>query len=107
VPKPPLPVTEICLGVDENLQGFQNLEGLRVYPNPTEGLIIFDIELSEAGDIEIQIYNVLGELLYNKVLQKIKKTMHEADMGRLANGVYFVKMITSEGSINKKIILYK
>ncbi|MBN4051344.1 T9SS type A sorting domain-containing protein [bacterium AH-315-M05] len=86
----------------------QNFESsVNIYPNPTEGLITFDIELSKAGDIEIQIYNVLGELLYSKAVQKIKKTRHEVNMGRLANGVYFVKLVTSDSSINKKIILYK
>jgi len=99
-------VVETCTGF-QTLTGFENLSGLNIYPNPTDGLITFDIELSEAGDIEIQIYNVLGELLYNKVLHKIKKTTYEVDMERLTNGVYFVKLLSRRGSINKRIILYK
>ena len=54
-------VTSTPTGI--TLPDFQTLSVLKIYPNPTEGLISFDINLTESSDINIQIYNVLGELL--------------------------------------------
>ncbi|MFH1320459.1 MAG: PKD domain-containing protein [Bacteroidota bacterium] len=91
----------------ENPQGFQNPEGLGIYPNPTEGLITFDIKLKETTDVEIQIQNVVGEILHSYSLGEIQKVMHEVDMSELPNGVYFVKLVTKDSSINKRIVITK
>ena len=76
-----------------------------VYPNPTEGLITFDIELSGTVDIEIQIRSILGELLYKRSLGEIHKTRYDHNFRDLPNGVYFIKLVTPENTVNKRIVI--
>ncbi|MBN4051238.1 T9SS type A sorting domain-containing protein [bacterium AH-315-M05] len=76
-----------------------------IYPNPTEGLITFDIELPETVDIEIQICSVLGQLLYRKYFGAIQKTRYDLNLRDLPNGVYFIKLVTPENTVNKRIVI--
>ncbi|MFH1320940.1 MAG: T9SS type A sorting domain-containing protein, partial [Bacteroidota bacterium] len=99
-------VVESCTGL-ETLTGFRTLSGFNIYPNPAEGIITLDIELDEANNIEIHLYNILGELLYNESLQNISKHKQELDLKGLPDGVYLVKFISNYYSINRRIVIVK
>ncbi len=65
---------------------------IELYPNPTTGSIT--ISRNELGEIKnIAIYNTLGVLVTDKL-----------DLSEQASGLYFVKLITDNGSVIKKII---
>ncbi|MFH1320460.1 MAG: M4 family metallopeptidase [Bacteroidota bacterium] len=91
----------------ENPQGFQNPEGLGIYPNPTAGQLTFDIQLAETSDVQLEIYDVLGEVVHIKTFPKIKNIYYESNLKNLPNGVYLVKLQSSEEIINRKIIITK
>ncbi|MFH1319713.1 MAG: PKD domain-containing protein [Bacteroidota bacterium] len=110
-------VDSASIVVPENPQGFENpegliIEGLVIYPNPTDGRITIDVEFDETDKIEIQLYNVLGELLYKypqEPVQKVKPghsgwMKYELDLSGLPNGVYFIRVTTPYDSSNKKVI---
>jgi PKD repeat protein len=63
-----------------------------LYPNPTTGLI--SIAKNQLGLIKnIEIYNVLGEFVSNKL-----------DLSQQSEGMYFVKIMTAQGTEVQKII---
>lgn len=65
-----------------------------IYPNPTEGKITIQAENLE----QVYVYNFAGRL--------IKTTnRRELNLSQEAKGIYFVKVITSEGSQTKKLVL--
>ena len=67
---------------------------IEIFPNPTKGQITI-----ESKDIEkVEIYNTSGVLIKSSTTNKI-------DIREQAKGEYFVKIITKEGAITKKIIL--
>ncbi|MFH1320561.1 MAG: PKD domain-containing protein [Bacteroidota bacterium] len=95
----------------ETLTGFKTLSGLRIYPNPTEGLITFVHEnpqgfINPEGLRIVQIYNILGEKIYSKSLDNIRKAKpqwknnlqgsYEIDLGELPNGIYLIKFVLSD-----------
>ncbi|MBK8414162.1 MAG: T9SS type A sorting domain-containing protein [Bacteroidetes bacterium] len=87
---------EIPLGI-ENVAAFNDLI---LYPNPTSGKITISTKNNEV--IEVQIFNVMGEIVYYTTLPSGK----EIDLSELTKGFYQVKTIgrNNETKINKLLI---
>ena len=77
-------------------------KNINIYPNPTNSLI--SIKSTTLAKIE----NVLiSDLLGKTVLEmKINNTefINSIDISKLSSGQYFIKIKTSDGFVNKKII---
>lgn len=78
---------------------FNEIEGLKMYPNPLKGDILFFSSTANA-DKSIQIYNILGEeVLKSKIINNM------LNISGLSAGIYIVK-ITEEGKITtKKLVI--
>jgi len=73
----------------------ENNKSVKIYPNPTRGLIIIQ---SDEKIKSIIVRNVLGELV------KISNSSR-LDISNHPNGVYFVDVITSKSKLIKKVVL--
>jgi hypothetical protein len=73
----------------------------KVYPNPTNGII--NIENPSTGSFGYEIISVTGKVLSKKYDITGQATV--VDMSGLTNGMYIVKIISKEKSINQKVIL--
>ncbi len=62
-----------------------NIIVTKVYPNPNNGLFKIDCE----RNTEVVIYNLLGEIVYNKV----HSVQSEIDVRDLPKGIYVLKAI--------------
>jgi hypothetical protein len=78
-----------------------------VHPNPTDGMLILDIELVDEDNFTIQIMNVLGEPVFQKEIWGMQIFKDKFDMEKLPNGVYFLSIRTSKVIANKRIVLTK
>ena len=74
-----------------------NTNDVVIYPNP--GSNLFTIETN--GAAQCMLYDVSGKLVLSKNIQG--KTM--LDAGNLAEGVYSLSLLNTEGVINKRIII--
>ncbi|MBW8051970.1 MAG: T9SS type A sorting domain-containing protein, partial [Cytophagales bacterium] len=89
-------------------QGFQNLAGLRAYPNPNTGNFTLEMEVSEIKDIQINITNILGQSVYAATLNNIKgKYTNQINLKPNPAGIYNLQIQYDKNMINKKIILQK
>lgn len=73
-------------------------EDISIYPNPTNNFVTLS---GVEGSATIELYNVLGKIVLS---QKITKDKTEIDLSKETNGVYFIKIITENNSVTKKII---
>ena len=77
-----------------------------IYPNPTinEFELVFVITIQQ--DVEISLYNTLGQEIRKDVLpQFVGQYKNSYDVSQLAKDVYFIKIKTLGGIFTKKIIL--
>lgn len=87
----PIQGTELCQVTNATI--FVNDIGLFIYPNPTFGKINVKTE-----DVElIEIFDLQGNKIFNCVINEI-------DLSQEPRGIYFIKVITKNKSIIKKII---
>lgn len=72
---------------------------MRVYPNPTRGK--FTVELPDAENGVVEVYNVLGR----KILQyPIRRKKAELDVSAYPGGVYFIRTFQGRKVLTSKII---
>ena len=74
-----------------------------VHPNPTTGT--FEIEFRHRGPVEINLVNMLGVQVAHYSLHSDGLLKQTVDIGNQPAGIYFVTVITRDGSQTRKIKL--
>ncbi|WP_347066624.1 T9SS type A sorting domain-containing protein [Flavobacterium sp. WV_118_3] len=75
------------------------IEGLNIYPNPTNGDKIY-ITSKSAQDKEVEIFDVLGKRILQATLNS-----KELNIANLNTGVYIIKIKEGEASATRKLII--
>ncbi len=70
-------------------------DGVRVYPNPTNGIVYF------SKPINLHVINVLGEIIFHE------KHATRIDLSRQAKGIYFISIVDNEEKIIQHIKIIK
>lgn len=74
---------------------------IEIYPVPAKDYLFIGYENNK--NINVKIYNLLGELVYEKEKSTVNK--NKIDLSDLYNGIYFVKLQTDNKIITRKIII--
>ncbi|CAN5218077.1 hypothetical protein BH09BAC5_BH09BAC5_26460 [soil metagenome] len=91
-----VPCDFIIMGIDE----VESANTFSIYPNPNSG--IFTILTSERNG-QFEILNSLGQIVWRTKIQEVQS---EINLCGLADGLYFVRMNSENGSFaSKKIIV--
>ncbi len=91
-----------CVGIGEN----DNDASLSIYPNPSNGK--FTIELSANDVVSINLMNALGESVYRIENIEVKGNFTKTiESGKLAEGVYYLKIEGVTTNINQKVVISK
>jgi hypothetical protein len=69
---------------------------LSLYPNPTNGKAYVDLELSQEENIQISVFNMLGQELFRTQKLRDRKILQELDVSELAGGLYQVRVVIGE-----------
>jgi hypothetical protein len=79
------------------------------YPNPFRERTTIRYELPKAGDVRIDVYNVLGQRVATLVDERKEAGREEAvfDARRLASGVYFVRLRVADETRVEKITVVR
>ncbi|MBK8854951.1 MAG: T9SS type A sorting domain-containing protein [Saprospiraceae bacterium] len=79
-----------------------------LYPNPSSGLINLFVEAHEGAKINIDIFNVMGQLVKNDLLPEImseKNITSQIEAGSLKQGLYTVIFTIDGERYNHKLIV--
>ncbi len=95
------PAFEVLNSVIIEGPGQLNQSALHAYPNPVTGLIT--IECTVSGPCSINILDAQGRLVYNGITNENEQRINLKSLN-LANGIYFVQLISDSKIITKKII---
>ena len=88
-------VVDDCLGIKD-----ENETKLEIYPNPSDGLVLVKVNSLIKN---ILIYDVKGKLSYSNF--DINNSNYKLDLSILESGIYFTKVVTNIGVLNKKITI--
>jgi len=90
-----------------SINGIDNFSLINVYPNPFNPYITFNIRDDYQYNINISIYNLLGNKIYNTVYDSKDKNSIIWDASDYDSGIYFVKLYNDNLSLTKRISLIK
>ena len=82
------------VGVDE-----ATLEGVSVYPNPSEGIV--NITNTNNEENSIVVFDVLGQI----IMTKVSNTTTTIDLSNQGTGVYLVEVSNNNGTIIERVII--
>ena len=83
--------------------------GLINYPNPFNPTTHISFSLHEAGDVRLDIYNVMGQTVATPVDEYLTSGFHEVEWSAssVASGVYFYRLTAGGISETKRMLLLK
>ena len=94
----------IC-NIEESLKTQSvNLASIKVYPNPTKGIINIDSSGSTADNTTYELFDVQGRKVISKVSSN---TIEILNVENLSDGIYMLTIQNSLGKTNKKIVINK
>ncbi len=79
---------------------------LTVFPNPTSNFIQLAVDLQEVSkNVTIRLTNLMGQTIFDEQHQHLQRTTLSYDTHDLAQGVYFLTILTEKGQLTKKIVI--
>ena len=83
-----------------------SIANLKVYPNPSRDIFNISFNSDEKQTLSIKIINTIGkEIFTEKLTEFIGHYTKVIDMNTQSKGIYFFEITTTDGVINKKMIL--
>ena len=81
-------------------------ENISVFPNPSNGLLNVSFDVEKAGNLEVKLMNMNGQLIRSeKVNETTGHFQTSFNLHNEAKGVYLLRIISTKGTVNKKIVL--
>jgi hypothetical protein len=81
------------------------LQSIRIYPNPTTGELRIEVINGACPIVEnVEIFDVYGNIIKSKIVNL--KSEIAMDISALQAGLYFVKITTENGTLTKKVVKY-
>jgi hypothetical protein len=93
-------ITDLLLSTPEVASNDTQLDNVKVYPNPTTGIV----KIQNVENATINVYSLTGNLVETIVSNTVNTTINLSD---LAKGTYLVQIVNENEVVTKKITLVK
>jgi len=94
--------TYILTIISNDVLTTDNINEIKIYPNPSSGII--HLQLNTTEKIKVEIVNILGEIVS---ANEFNKSLAIIDLSALSEGVYYVKISSLTGVQIKRLIIIK
>jgi hypothetical protein len=98
----PVYTAETVTNINEILLSDQNFA---VYPNPVQNQLNIDIQMENAENIQVELYDILGKKVAD--LSPVNRSYNDLtiryDVGNLDKGLYFISVTDGNSRVTKKI----
>ncbi len=105
----PLDGLDYTVGLDEINLVSDAISAGKIYPNPSSGIFSVDIDLKNSTDVKIEVFDILGQIVYQTDKLKYSSGKHHLNINieNHQTDKYFVVIKTNYGNIVRKVILNK
>lgn len=94
----------VTVGINKNSVLDNNVT---LYPNPSNGIVSLIATLPGSQNLEVSIYNALGQLMSVSKFAGVSSNVFNLDINEYSNGVYFVTINNGDEKITKRLLINK
>ena len=96
-------IVNVSVGIDDGALAHQIL----IYPSIVKDQLFIEVNGNITDNVDVQIYNVIGEVMYGKVIEMMGKGAKlSIDMSSISRGVYFVIVGVGEKVVSAKVLKF-
>ena len=83
------------------------VNSVKVYPNPATDKANLEIVMANAGNVNVRVYNLAGQLVFSDNLGKRAEGVHtySFDCQQLPKGMYLINVISANNAASSKLIV--
>lgn len=97
---------EKCLDIFCDITENIGIEKFNIYPNPSDGMFLIEMEIAKSQDITIKVFDVIGHVVYQNSIHDFSGQYSKLiDISKNAKGTYNLQITTGEGAVNRKIVI--
>ena len=89
-----------------SIDDLANLLSFDIYPNPSDGQFQVVVESNELVRGTVTVYNVLGQIFFNRVMEGSRLEM-EINLKGASTGIYFVQLEVDGAVVVQKVVVDK
>ncbi|MEZ4888919.1 MAG: T9SS type A sorting domain-containing protein [Chitinophagales bacterium] len=98
---------EVSGCVNTSIEDWIGIEDISLFPNPNKGVFQLQFELTETKNIQIQLYNTIGQLLEQSVSNNQSGIFNQTfDLTNKAAGLYYLEVKIDGSRHLEKIMVY-
>ena len=79
---------------------------LNIFPNPNSGSFTISFSTEKQREIRIKIWNVIGQLIKQELLQFSNNYTKEIQLDNVSKGIYIIQLNDAIQTVNRKIQIY-
>jgi len=98
-------MAEAIIDVETSIPNIPSLERFAVYPNPTDGLVKVDFELTESKDAVMHLFNGYGQLINTGSSIGARVHQFDIDTSIFPDGIYFIRISIDGNAITKRLLV--
>jgi Leucine-rich repeat (LRR) protein len=80
-----------------------NIPGIKIYPNPTGGILYIEIDKSLSVKSKIIVTDIFGKAVINKAFEDVTK--QELNLTHLSKGMYFLQIQNKNNRYFQKVVI--
>lgn len=98
-------IQSLVMEVDGDFERKRSFEdAIGIYPNPLKEKVTIDVNLSEEKDVQMQLYDSTGKLIYEIPTHATQIKKYYFNLPGLPSGVYYVTATDGTNRVSKKIV---
>ncbi|MDP5169066.1 MAG: S8 family serine peptidase [Bacteroidia bacterium] len=92
-------------GFPTSLEDLQAEYGkIGVYPNPSNGLFVLDLELKRPIAVEVEVVDLVGKTVWTQEARTFQQAKANIDLSSLSDGVYLLRVTLDGITLTEKLI---
>ncbi len=95
---------DISIGV-VSTSNLADITNLNIYPNPVSDMLNVEITLEKAQDLDVRIYNVMGQEMWSSNIQADQRHDMPISVDKLNQGIYFLQLYSEAGQVTERFVV--
>ncbi len=100
-------IPDFTVNTNVGIETLEVVSDVKVYPNPMVSQATIELSLSETSDVRVNIYDLQGRLMVEKVNEKLTTGKHQftVNQSELNAGTYVVTVETAQQKLARKLMV--